>query len=407
MNGGSNIQRNDSEPQLAMKDWRSAVLNQLLPIASVAMLPVVIFVFIDAFNKPGTSFLGIGLLVLFYSSLVFITINHRMTATARSWVLIMLIYLTGVVALWRGGLAGDGRIYLMALAVLSIFLINVGTGIAFAVLSMATFVAFSFLAQTGLLTPGLVYLSNPIDIHDWILNEITLGIMIALMIYISERSSTFQIKTLLQVQETAEKLRVSNQQLEEAKQKLEDTIEWRTAELREANQRLSQMAMFDALTGLPNRSLLYDRLRQTIVFSQRKGLRFAVLFIDLDNFKTVNDTYGHEMGDQLLASVANIFRNTLRESDIIARLSGDEFVIILNDVQSTETVDRLALKILDSFSQPVHVAGTLISTSVSIGGSLYPDHGMDIDTLLQKADMAMYLVKEGNKNGFRFIDKIG
>jgi diguanylate cyclase (GGDEF)-like protein/PAS domain S-box-containing protein len=161
--------------------------------------------------------------------------------------------------------------------------------------------------------------------------------------------------------------------------------------------RLSRLAQHDALTDLPNRSLLMDRLAQTVRFAQRSGACFAVLFVDLDDFKTVNDTQGHAVGDALLRAVADRLVGALRGSDTVARLGGDEFVVVLSHVDGPEDAQDVARKLLAVLSEP-HVFGERhLVVTPSIGIALYPRDGADAATLLENADRAMYLAKSGGR----------
>jgi diguanylate cyclase (GGDEF)-like protein len=159
----------------------------------------------------------------------------------------------------------------------------------------------------------------------------------------------------------------------------------------------------DALTGLPNRNLLVDRLHQAVSYAERYERRLAVAYIDLDKFKFVNDSLGHEAGDQLLVEVALRLQNCVRESDTVARLGGDEFAIVLYD-QATEDVTMHAMqRILHSIAEPIQLDGGEIRTTCSIGFSFYPQDGRDVDTLLKNADAAMYRAKELGRNNFQFF----
>ena len=148
------------------------------------------------------------------------------------------------------------------------------------------------------------------------------------------------------------------------------------------------LAYHDALTGLPNRRLFNDRVEQAINQARRQGTRLAVMLIDLDQFKLINDRYGHAAGDRTLIAVANSLRNTVRQSDTVARLGGDEFVAMLPRVGQAEDALRVARKMIDTLSQTgPHML------SVSIGTALFPDHGTDLHSLLMQADQAMYAAK--------------
>lgn len=168
-----------------------------------------------------------------------------------------------------------------------------------------------------------------------------------------------------------------------------------------AEARLNQLAHFDALTGLPNRVMLYDRLQQALLAAQRGARLLGVFFLDLDRFKQINDTHGHEVGDQVLRAVAERLRATLRPSDTVARLSGDEFVLLAPGLRTAEDAEFLAQKLLDAFSQPLDLPGLSIDQRPSIGVTLYPIDDSDADGLLRHADRAMYQAKQAGRGCWR------
>lgn len=186
-------------------------------------------------------------------------------------------------------------------------------------------------------------------------------------------------------------------------------------------QQTSYLAFHDSLTGLPNRLMFQDRLRQSIAHARRTPGMFAVMFLDLDRFKQINDTLGHSAGDELLITIANRLRYSLRESDTvavakptqesetskytIARLGGDEFTLILNGISGANDVTRVARRILHEVARPLHVANHDIYTSASIGIALYPYDGEDVETLVKNADAAMYHAKEKGRNNFQLYSK--
>jgi len=163
-------------------------------------------------------------------------------------------------------------------------------------------------------------------------------------------------------------------------------------------------ASHDSLTDLPNRNLFMDRLRLAVSQARRNGQKFAVLFIDLDNFKAVNDAYGHGIGDQLLQKVASGLKHCLREGDTLARYGGDEFMALLPSLDEKKDAATVARKLLTSLETPFRFAGCDLRVSIgtSIGIALYPENGDEAETLVERADMAMYAVKREKKNGFRF-----
>ncbi len=165
---------------------------------------------------------------------------------------------------------------------------------------------------------------------------------------------------------------------------------------------LERQANFDALTGLPNRHLLHDRLRQA-VFAQRNVRSVAVVFMDLDHFKVINDSLGHNFGDEVLRHVGERLESAVREGDTVARLGGDEFVLILNDQTREDLIFRTMRRIISKVSEPMQVSGREIHVTCSAGISLFPQDGPDVQTLLKNADAAMYRAKSQGRNTFQFF----
>lgn len=166
--------------------------------------------------------------------------------------------------------------------------------------------------------------------------------------------------------------------------------------------KLRDLASLDSLTRLPNRSVFNDRLMHAIHKAQRNGKRLAIFFLDLDHFKHINDSLGHKAGDQLLCEVAKRLKSCVREGDTVARLGGDEFTVILEDIDSVQYVAKIAEKVLDSVLQTYTLGSTEVNISPSVGVSLYPADGRDVDVLLRNADAAMYHAKNSGRNNFQF-----
>lgn len=173
-------------------------------------------------------------------------------------------------------------------------------------------------------------------------------------------------------------------------------------ERKEAEAQLTQLALYDNLTGLANRRRIEEELERALVAARRHKQKIAVMFIDLDRFKDINDTLGHEAGDRLLKQVAGRLRSEVRESDAVARLGGDEFVVVLIDIARPEDAASVARKILRSLSAPVNLGAGEVVVSASVGISLAPEDGGDVKTLLRHADTALYHAKEGGKNDYCF-----
>ena len=172
-----------------------------------------------------------------------------------------------------------------------------------------------------------------------------------------------------------------------------------------AERQVEFLAYRDVLTGLPNRLLLQDRYSQAVAHAERTHSRLALLFLDLDNFKTINDSLGHAVGDALLQDIAARLGVCVRETDTISRQGGDEFLIVLSDLGGTEDIMPVLLKIREQLQAPFLIHGHELSTSASIGVALYPDDGRDFETLHQKADTAMYRAKDAGRNHYRFFDE--
>ena len=172
-----------------------------------------------------------------------------------------------------------------------------------------------------------------------------------------------------------------------------------------AKEQVSHMAGHDYLTGLPNRSLLNDRMAQSIAFAQRHSKKVALVFMDLDHFKHINDSLGHAVGDALLKSIAKRLQTCVRRSDTVCRQGGDEFVVLLNEVENVPDAVVMAEKIIETMSQPHLVSGHQLNVTFSIGISLYPDDGKDLETVARKADAAMYQAKEKGRNTYQIFTK--
>lgn len=166
---------------------------------------------------------------------------------------------------------------------------------------------------------------------------------------------------------------------------------------------LEKYANYDKLTGLPNRRLFFERLELTILENERDKAEFAVLFIDLDGFKNINDNYGHEAGDEVLITVGNRLLQCVRKSDTVARMGGDEYTVILKNVEDKEDIKNLVEKIHKSLQEVMQIDGVECFVNSSIGVALYPENGYDSETLLRNADSLMYEIKRNGKGGYKFF----
>lgn len=174
-------------------------------------------------------------------------------------------------------------------------------------------------------------------------------------------------------------------------------------ERKQTEKKMYHQAHYDVLTGLPNRAMFTDRLHQAIVAAKRGNTHLAVMFFDLDKFKPVNDDLGHDVGDLLLQEVAKRLQDCVRESDTVARVGGDEFILLLPVIEEEQDAMRVAEKILNVIIRPFELAGHSIHISSSIGVALYPEHGGDEKKLVKNADTAMYHAKNGGRNNVKLF----
>jgi len=189
----------------------------------------------------------------------------------------------------------------------------------------------------------------------------------------------------------------------EVKRRIYNMLEVRLLykQLEHQNRALESLALHDALTGLPNRRLLMDRLSLAIAHARRNKGTMAVMYLDLDGFKQINDTLGHDAGDALLCMVAARLLGAVRQEDTVARVGGDEFVIALPELSHAEDMAELVSKVIKAVSQPWSFQGRGACVTASVGVSIYPTHGEDVETLMKSADLALYEAKHSGKNDYR------
>jgi diguanylate cyclase (GGDEF)-like protein/PAS domain S-box-containing protein len=197
--------------------------------------------------------------------------------------------------------------------------------------------------------------------------------------------------------------READSRVQRALDALERMVTERTAELQHAQARAQHLADHDPLTGLPNRRLLEDRLTQAVTLGQRNRQQTAVMFVDLDRFKTINDSLGHAVGDALLKEVATRLVAQLREGDTICRIGGDEFVVVLPEIKRSADVAQVAQKVIEQLSQPVTIEERELMVTPSIGIAVFPDDGRDAESLIRNADAAMYHAKEAGRANYQFF----
>ena len=264
------------------------------------------------------------------------------------------------------------------------------------------------------------FISKPFDLPE-VLARIRNMLEVRLLHNESKRRSLLLEQTVQALRETESGLRTTevalfkqNAELDDHVLQLQqtnadliiDTIEAHSLaeETEKAKVRMTHLAQHDALTDLPNRILLNDRLAQAIALARHQSNQLAVMFLDLDHFKDINDSLGHGVGDQLLKSVAQRLVASVRSSDTVCRQGGDEFVILLADVEHAEDAAISAQKILATLTVPHLINQLELQVSVSIGISIYPNDGPDADALIKSADTAMYHAKEGGRNNYRFFE---
>jgi diguanylate cyclase (GGDEF)-like protein len=178
------------------------------------------------------------------------------------------------------------------------------------------------------------------------------------------------------------------------------------SELTTAKHYLEQLALHDSLTGLDNRLLLMEKLAESLATVHRYNAQSAIIYLDLDGFKPINDTFGHETGDLVLIEVAKRLKSCVREIDTVARLGGDEFVVLLHNLNDTDTVQQIANRIIETTNASINLFGKTVNVGVSMGIAFIPQDGKYPHQLLKNADKAMYLAKQQGKNQYQFFSNV-
>lgn len=202
-----------------------------------------------------------------------------------------------------------------------------------------------------------------------------------------------------------DKIQSRDELLAKQREELEARVLSRTTELEKLSEEFKFLAYHDALTNLPNRSLFIEQIDRAIELSHESGKRLAVVFLDLDGFKDINDSLGHAVGDELLIKIAERMKAVLASEHFVARFGGDEFTIILTQLASVEEADKIAESILTGIREPMKIKAHSLQISASLGMSFFPDHGSESDTLMKHADIAMYSAKESGRNTFKAYDE--
>lgn len=260
---------------------------------------------------------------------------------------------------------------------------------------VAYFLLLFFLYQSGLYIPPFTL--GPAGREFVNISSLMLMLIssVGLLTYLNMRG----------LRDTLVRLRKTTKELEEHRRMLEKRVKERTEELMKANVELDKLATHDVLTGLPNRMMFSQLLNRVIQSARRYDRQFAVFFIDLDRFKIINDTLGHEAGDQLLQEIALRLKQAVRSADVVARLGGDEFVLLVDEVNDLSQVAAVAQKVLSAARKPIVLMGEECRVTASIGISMYPKDAEDDQSLMKTADIAMYLAKEEGKNNYQFYSK--
>lgn len=397
----STAQQVNHQIEAAVREWRAQAQTRMMSIGLVLVFPAILHTIARAISNPRERLMAL-MYVILYLGILWINIRRSMDVQHRGWILMLLIYLTGVFAMMRGGLAGDGRVYLLLLPVFGVVLVNMRCGLCLTVISITTYVVFGLLAHFGVLEQWLIVIDNPITYEHWLYDGLVFIALLGTAIFVLVDFYKYLIKTLIAEYENAARLQEAHHLLDQHNLLLEEKVKQRTSELADANQRLRHLANHDPLTGLPNRILFFKHLNHAIVQAKHHQRELAILFIDLDNFKTINDTFGHAQGDQMLRKVAKCLRSNLRENDMVSRLSGDEFAVIVEGLSSHHDAIIVVKKLLGALSNSLKVGEASVELTASIGVSIYPLDGEDPDTLVRQADTAMYRVKHTTKGDFQF-----
>lgn len=250
--------------------------------------------------------------------------------------------------------------------------------------------AFLFAVAIALLVTGLVQriVSVPLQNLAWLARRV---------LQTGNYSLRARTQSSDELGQLAQAINEMLNQIEERDAMLEKKVAKRTGELQRLADEFRYRALHDSLTGLPNRSLLNEEFQRASAHANRANRLFALLLLDLDNFKAINDSYGHDTGDELLKCIATRLRGVLRGEDMICRLGGDEFVVLLEDVHTQQHLFTVAESLLEGLREPVEIGGHRLQVGGSIGASIYPQHGANMDQLKHHADLAMYQAKARGK----------
>lgn len=294
----------------------------------------------------------------------------RLSYRTRAIILLTMFFLIGAVGMLTLGLLGAGLWWLVMCGFMTGVLISYRAGLAASAVSLAVVAIAGYLFTSGKVVPPVdanIYMSEPTSWISFLIAASMLPFMVFQSVTIFYRS-TVELIELVNIQKAE----------------------------------IERIATHDQLTGLPALNLAQDRLQMAVSAAERSGRKLAVMFLDLDGFKEVNDGYGHEAGDLVLTEVGNRLRACLRKGDTAARIGGDEFIVILPTIESEEDVSSVADKVVKTLSLPIPFSGKDLNIGVSIGVAIYPDDGKNPVQLRRAADAAMYEVKKSGKMGYSF-----
>ncbi|MCF8037055.1 MAG: diguanylate cyclase [Desulfobacteraceae bacterium] len=299
------------------------------------------------------------------------------------------------------GAALTGTAFLWTIHIYRDEVFNLGSGLPFYVTGTAFWV---YALLGGLVGPAADLFPASVLNTDSFLNAMHIPVQlfravcaVAVLLGVSSILRLFRV-------EMSQKLKQEEEQIIQLNAELEQRVRTRTAQLEATNkeleaeiaerkrtaERLDYLAYFDDLTGLPNRALFRDRLQQAMARAKRAGLKVGVMFLDIERLRSVNDSLGHGAGDSLIMEIGRRVRQAVREEDTVARISGDEFMVIAENVDSPARIVQLGERIREAISQPHELSGTQIYPDCCIGFTVYPDNSMEMDILLKQTDMAMY-----------------
>jgi diguanylate cyclase (GGDEF)-like protein len=314
---------------------------------------------------------------------------------AEMWLVITALSWTA------GGVFAAAAMFYIVLVLTAGLLLGTRGGAVVALIVTATLFGLALAGRADVLPASSVQHS---ELSYWIVQAVLVVLTLGLQVLAVRTIGTSLARArneLAARRRTEDLLRRHQEQLEAQVAQRTAHLEREIARRVQAEEDLYRQANYDKLTGLPNRRLFFSHANQAVVSARRHRRRFSLLFIDLDGFKAVNDTHGHDTGDALLAEVATRLRACVRETDTVARMGGDEFTVLLTDLTADPDASMVARRMLDILAAPFDLDGTRCRIGASIGIASYPDHAEDLDALMAAADGAMYAVKRSGKNEMR------